>query len=98
MRVAHVAHVGHGVQRYFLVIRIIRYFDRGKEVDSDPCIELSVCMDIYSCPCLSKQGGSDVFSIVSKYQAFPINPLTAIEWWGRDSTLYQQHISHMYCI
>ena len=42
MRVAHVAHVGCCVQRYFLVIRIIRYFDRGKEVDSDPCVELSV--------------------------------------------------------
>ena len=42
MRIAHVAHVGHGVQRYLLAIRIIRYFDIGKEVDSDPCVELSV--------------------------------------------------------
>ena len=72
MRISHVAHVGHGVQRYFLAIRIIRYFDIGKEVDSDLVLNFQC---IHSCPCLSKQGGSDVFfSIVSKYQAFPSIP------------------------
>ena len=62
MRIAHVAHVGHGVQRYFLAIRIIRYFDIGKEVDSDLVLNFQC---IHSCPCLSKQGGSDVFFLLS---------------------------------